>query len=249
MRVQVDALGEGHRPVSRSVSRLAPTSLRFAPMRLARVLLLAVVIALGIAVVFGGATPALAQTTTAPPYPGTPTTVSSAPSSQTIDLGSKPLGSAQDVTECNFAPGTAITVVVNGTALSTHPTADVQGCVVLHIEVLPTLVALGRSPVRMLAATGLAAVANNVQVRVDGELVTVGPPGSVVTVVSSGTGINGSARSVSVRFTVVASSGGLIRTGAAIVKWAVLGVLLLGVGALLVLAARRRSHAHSTASQ
>jgi hypothetical protein len=185
-----------------------------------------------------------AQTTTAPPYPGEPTTVPPAPTSEERDLGAVETGGTLNVTECNFAPNTVIHITVNGAAVTPDASSDSRGCIVVRVEVLPNLVALGRAPLRPLAATGLAATATNVQVKVNGQTFTVGPYGTVVTVTSTGTGANGAARTATFKFTVVKrgtiTRSGLVRTGITVIKWTPLGLGLLGVGYLLVLATRRR---------
>lgn len=191
------------------------------------------------------ATPAAsAQTTTVPePYPGTPTTVPGGPTSADIDLGLLEVGGVLNVSQCNFAPGTIVTIVVNGVTITPSVAANGQGCIVVRIEVLPTLVALG-SPVRPLAATGLAATADKVQIKVNGQTLKVGPYGTVVTVASTGTGTNGFARTSTFRFTVVKrgtiTRSGLVRTGTTVIKWTPFALGLIGVGYLLVLATRRR---------
>ena len=189
---------------------------------------------------------ALAQTTTTSPYPGTPTTAAPGPTEADIDLGPLETGSVVNVSECNFAPGTTVTIKVNGTTISPSVVADSKGCIVVHIEVLPNLVALGRVS-HPLAATGLAAAATNVQVRINGQTLTVGPYGTVVNVVSTGTGSNGQPRTVTVRFTVVkrgtVTRSGLVRTGTTVIKYTPLAFGLVGIGYLLVLASKRRREA------
>ena len=189
---------------------------------------------------------AFAQTTTTcPGYPGCTTTTQPQDTFATIDLGLRGLGTSFDVTECNFKPGATIPVVVND-----HPAGNVSansdGCVTLHVEILSQLVVsieqtLGR---HSFAATGLAATGTNAQIKVNGQLFTIGPIGSVVNIVSKGTGANLANRTVTVKFTIVKKSAvdnsGLARTGTTIVRWSPLAVGLIGLGYLLVLASRRR---------
>jgi hypothetical protein len=197
------------------------------------------VVAVFLGIALAGA--ASAQTTTAPPYPGAPTTVVSGATSVQIELGTQPLGSHKDVSECNFARGTTVTIVVNGTSISPPSVVDTNGCIVVHIDVLPNLVALRAGPSHPFAVVGYAATANDkVQVRVNGQTLTVGPPGTSVNAVSNGTGSNGSTRTVTVHFTVTNGSGGLVRTGARIAAYAAAGCGLVAIGYLLILAARRR---------
>ena len=205
----------------------------------------AVLVAVGCALVLS-APAALAQTS---PYPGNPTTTTPQPTSAFIDLGLKPLGAKFTVSECGFAPGTPVRFVVNNVVISPDVVADPNGCVSESFDISPTLVALGHTGLRMLAATGLAA-GSNVQVRVNGQAITVGPIGSVVTSNASGTGSNGAARTVQVKFTVVkpgtVSPSGLARTGTTVVRWSPLGAGLLAVGYLLMLVTRRRRDAEAS---
>ena len=202
------------------------------------------VVVLSIALALFTAPEAMAQTTTTSPYPGTPTTVPGGPTSADLDLGLQEVGAILNVSVCNFQPGTTITLIVNGTAITPSVVANAQGCTVVRIEVLPTLVAFGASPLNPLAATGLAATPSKVQIKVNGQTLTVGPYGTVVTTVAKGTGQNGFERTVTFRFTVVKrgtiSRSGVVRTGAMIAKWGVGGAGLLGIGYLLLLATRRR---------
>ena len=187
---------------------------------------------------------ALAQTTTAPPYPGEPTTIPPASTATDFNVGPVPAGGVVNVSECNWKPGTTVTLVVNppGTTISPSVVADSSGCIVVHIEVLSQTVALG-TRLHPFAATGLAA-GNNVQVRVNGQTVTVGPYGTAVNVISNGTGINGQPRTVTISLVVeprgTVTRSGLVRTGTTIIKWTPFGLGLVGIGYLMVLASRRR---------
>jgi hypothetical protein len=190
-------------------------------------------------------TAALAQTTTAPGYPGTPTTAPAGPTSADINLGPIEAGGVVNVSECNWAPGSTVNITVRppGTALA-PVVADSRGCIVVRIEVLSQLVALRSQQLHPFAATGLAATATNVQVRVNGQTVTVGPYGTAVDIISTGTGSNGQPRTVDVSFTVVkrgtVTRSGLVRTGTTIVKYSPLALGLVGIGYLMVLASKRR---------
>jgi hypothetical protein len=217
-------------------------------MRLSRTRLVRRVAALAVAATLLGAPAALAQTTTTSPYPGTPTTLPPLPTSAEVDLGLQETGAILNISLCNFAPGSTIRLTIRVGETNTIITPDVvansSGCVVVRIEILSTLVALGHAPQQMLAATGLAATATKVQISVNGQVVTVGPYGTVVTMIANGTGTNGAARTATVRFTVVKrgtiSRSGLVRTGTTVIKWTPFGLGLIGVGYLLVLATRRR---------
>ena len=188
---------------------------------------------------------ALAQTSTTSPYPGTPTTAAPQPTSDTRDLGPLVPGSVVNVSECNFAPGTTVTIRVNPPGVTLAPVvADANGCIVVRIEILRALVALG-SPLHPLAATGLAAGADKLQGRINGQTLTLGPYGTVVDIISTGTGTNGLGRTVTLTFTLAkpgtVTRSGIVRTGTTIVKWTVPALGLLGIGYLMVLASRRRN--------
>lgn len=190
---------------------------------------------------------ASAQTTSAPPYPGEPTTVAPQPTNDERDLGPVEVGGTLNVTVCNFAPGSIAHLTVNGADVTQDVVVDSRGCFLVRVEVLPNLVALRGSAIHPLAATRLFAAATNVQVKVNGQTFTVGPYGTVVTVKATGVGTNGAARTSSFKFTVVKrgtiTRTGLVRTGITVIKWTPFGLGLIGVGYLLVLVARasRRS--------
>ncbi|MBA2608923.1 MAG: hypothetical protein H0U92_08305 [Actinobacteria bacterium] len=191
---------------------------------------------------------AMAQSTG--PYPGNPTTTTPQPTSAVIDLGLKPLGAKFTVSQCGFLPGTIVRFVVNNVVITPDVVVDTNGCVQETFEISPRLVALGRpAGLRLLAATGLAAPGTNVQVKVNGQAITVGPIGSVVTSVATGTGSNGASRTVQVKFTVVkpgtTDTSGLARTGTTILRWSPLGAGLVAIGYLLVLVTRRRRDAEA----
>lgn len=196
-----------------------------------------------------GGTAAYAQTTTTtPPYPGpVPTTTTVVDQNTTVDLGFRGLGATFTVSQCGFKPGVTVTFVVNGVTVPSK-VADSSGCVQETFEIQNGLVqgALRAGRVgSMLAVTGLAASTGNVVVVANGQAVTVGPLGSKVTSVASGTAANGANRTVTVTFTVlrasqVDGSGGLARTGSTILKWAPLGAGLVAVGYMLMLVTRRR---------
>ncbi len=212
-----------------------------------RVRIIRRVIVLAFAVALVAAPAAYAQTTTTtPPYPGpTPTTTPPDPTSADTDYGEQALGAVLNVVLCNFQPGSTVTSVtlITGRTIALTPglVADARGCIALRLEVLRTLVALGVLPARMLGATGLAQTADKIQISVNGQVITAGPSGTVVKVVSQGTGANGAARTVSFRFTAVRkTTSSVVRTGTTLVRWTPLGAGLVGIGYLLVLATRRR---------
>ncbi|MDP1792553.1 MAG: hypothetical protein Q8K63_00335 [Acidimicrobiales bacterium] len=208
-------------------------------------------IALAAAALAAGSTSALAQTTTTPPYPGNPTTTAVPGSTDTtINLGARGLGSRFSVSRCGWLPLSTVTNRVNSTPVG-NTQAQANGCDQITYFIRPALAqALRLDQVgSMLAVTGLAAK-GDVEVEVNGQVVQVGPLGSVVSTVSNGTGANGQPRTVTVNFTVlranqVDGSGGLARTGSAILKWSPLGAGLVAVGYMLVLVTRRRRAAIS----
>jgi hypothetical protein len=200
------------------------------------------------ALAMGGQVAYAQTTTTTPPYPGpVPTTTTPADQNTTVDLGFRGLGAKFTVSECGFREGTEVTFTVNGVTVPPR-IADASGCVQETFEIQGALAqALGVQRVgRMLAVTGLAASSGNVVVVVNGQAVTIGPLGSKVTSIASGTATNGAHRTVTVTFTVlrasqVNGSGGLLaRTGTTILKWAPLGAGLVAVGYMLMLVSRRR---------
>jgi hypothetical protein len=193
-----------------------------------------------------GAPTALAQTTTTSPYPGTPTTVEPAPSNADVDLGPLEPGQILNASFCNWRAGAGVSHTVLGRPLR-GLTADSRGCVAIRIIIERRLVSALGSVVHPLAATGLAATADKVQVTFNDETMTVGPYGTVVTAQLVGTGNNGVNRTVNYRFTVVkpgtVTRSGVVRTGAMIARWSIGGAGLLGIGYLLILATRRRREA------
>lgn len=194
-----------------------------------------------------GGQAATAQTTTTPPYPGEPTTTTTpAATSTSVNLGARGLGARFTVSVCGFREGTEITFDVNNVRVPSD-TADTNTCGQITYEIQGALVqALGTPRVgNLLAVTGLAQSARNVVVVANGQPVTIGPLGSVVTTVARGTGVNGAPRTVTVSFTVLRASavdgnGNLARTGTTILKWSPLGAGLVAVGYMLMLVTRRR---------
>jgi hypothetical protein len=158
---------------------------------------------------------ALLAVTAVPGFAQYPGTTSTtlAPTSQT--LGTLAVGAETTVLSCGFQPGT-VSVSVNGQA-PVADTADADGC----------------------ARTAVAVLSSS-QVRVEGATRSATCTDDAISV--SGTGATGGARTVTTSF-AIACSDGLPRTGAMILRWSLGGGALLAVGALLVLAARRRTAA------
>jgi hypothetical protein len=176
---------------------------------------------------------AMAQDTTVPPASST----TAAPSSQTTDAGTIPPGTSKAVDACGFAPGSTVHVTANGATWG-DTTAGSDGCVHATISV-GTGTGLGT---RTFAAAGLQlAAARTFTVTIGSVSKTFAGNAQNNTVVFSGTGSNGAARTVTVVFDINATSGGgLARTGAMILRWSLAAAALIAVGSLLVLADRRR---------
>lgn len=166
--------------------------------------------------VLASTAPAAAQ------YPGTTSTTSAVPppavASQSV--GALDIGQSTTIASCALQPG-QVSVGVNGRGGATD-TVDADGC--------------ARTPLGVLSSS---------QVRVAGVVfsATCGTDSNTVSVSGTGTGTAGAARIVNTVFGVdcPAAAGGLLpRTGALVVRWSLLGGALMAVGALLVLADRRR---------
>ena len=212
-----------------------------------------------IVVVFAllGSAPAHAQTTTTE-YPGT--TTPPQPTQRTIDLGSLSEDERGVAEDCLFAPGATINVVLNGTPLGTA-TADQNGCVRVTITILSDGTAMGTIT---FAAAGLQAAQSTPRARITVNELTrdanVQVRGNVLRL--TGQGSNGAPRTVTILFDVgrpdgaagaagaarggAAGGGALSRTGGMILRWSLAGVALAGIGALLVVADRRRSRRPET---
>lgn len=156
-------------------------------------------------------TTTVATTTTAPGV--TTTTVVQTGGTQvggTVNVGGQLTPEA-----CGFAAGASVTISLNGTGLTTQQ-ADANGCVQPRVEVL------SETQVRVAGTTAAGRCGPNT-------LTATGPSGA-------GT------HTQTVTFTVVcpAARAGIAFTGANVLRWSGLGVALVGLGVLLVLAARAR---------
>lgn len=219
------------------------------PRLICRALVVVAVLALSVS----ATTPsAFAQTTdtTIDGYPGNPDDPPDQPTIREVNFGPQEVGSFLNVTLCSYKAGDEVRITVNGQLVATLK-ADASGCVKVQIEVRANVGgtdALGATPtpLQLLAATGLrTAAASNVEIVVNGVPLTVGPYGSEVLGVATGTGANGQPRTVNFKFTVVKRgtirSSGLVRTGAdTLMRFAPLGASMLGVGYLMLLASRKR---------
>ena len=145
-------------------------------------------------------------------YPGT-TSTTLAPTSQ--NLGTLAIGSETTAVSCGFQPGTATVRLNGGTSIA--DTVDSDGCA------RTTVAVLSASQVRVEGTTTAATCANNVL--------------SV-----TGTATGGGSRTVTTSFAIACPDGGALpRTGAMILRWSLGAGALLAVGALFVLAGRRRN--------
>lgn len=163
-------------------------------------------------------------TTTASTTPATTTTTATGATTTTIVstggtqvAGQVSVGGSFTREACGFAPGSTVMTSLNGGGSVTQ-TADANGCLQLTVAVL------SETQVRVAGATLPARCGPN-------------------TLVATGTGAAGQQGTQTVTFTVVcpASAGGRgAFTRANVGRWAGLGAALVGVGVLIVLAARRR---------
>ena len=215
-----------------------------------------------IVVVFAllGSAPAHAQTTTTE-YPGTTTPPQA--TTRTIDLGTLAPGERASAEDCLFAPGTTITVVLNGAPIGTT-TADQNGCVRVTVEnINGGTISLGRPAFAVAGLQVAQAGTDRVRITVNDLSREVNARRGENLLTLSGTGSNGAPRLVRIFFTLpgpadaaadrgaagrAAGGGGgaLSRTGGMIMRWSLAGVALAGIGALLVVADRRRSRRPET---
>lgn len=184
-------------------------------------------------------TTAAGGTTTTVSASGTTTTLSTTgPTSGSINAGTLGIGGTVSVDVCGFVPGSTVSLTFNGAPAGTA-TVGSNGCATITIQVVNPGTALGRP---VFAVAGLQLAATGSTVKINGQTFTGLPPGQTNTIVATGTGTNGAARTVSVFFTtsVGNATSPLVRTGAMILRWSLAALALIAVGALLVLADRRR---------
>jgi len=157
--------------------------------------------------------PAHAQTG----YPPGPATTQPSGTSATRDLGTVAMGQTTSHEVCGFAPGAPVRLTANG-AFVRNTTADGNGCVQVEVNVVSAT---------SMEVNGTAAAA------------VCGPN----EVVATGAASDASSVSQTLQFEIVC--GPLARastatTGAGIARGALVGVALVGSGALMVLGSRRR---------
>jgi hypothetical protein len=155
--------------------------------------------------------PARAQTG----YPPGPGTTQPAAVNGNQDVGTAVLGETVTRELCGFAPNSAVQISVNGSSVTTM-TADANGCVTVHFKVTSTSV---------VEVEGLTAVARC----------------GANELLATGSQSGGAAVNQTVTFDVACGgSGQTAFTGANIVRGALTGAALVGVGVLTVLGGRRR---------
>jgi LPXTG-motif cell wall-anchored protein len=190
----------------------------------------------GIALALGAATAAGAQT-----YPtGSTTPTTAGNTSGSINAGTLGSGGTVSVDVCGFAPGSTVTITLNGGAVTTA-TVGSNGCATITIQVVSPGTALGRP---VFAAAGLQLAQTSSSLKINGVAATGLPPGQQNTIGATGTGSNLATRTVNVFFTTstsATSGSGLPRTGVMILRWALAALGLIAIGALLVVADRRRN--------
>jgi hypothetical protein len=155
-------------------------------------------------------------------YPGTTTTTTGSAIPQNISL-TIAVGGSQTATLCGFAPGSSVSLGINGTSDGTT-FADSNGCVTVTYVVTDPHISANGGP----AVT--AAFGSNVST-VSGES-------------SSGLTLTDDV-TVVIPATAAPAGSGLAFTGADIAAMVFGGVLLIGLGGLLVMVARRRGMRHS----
>ena len=160
------------------------------------------------------AAPAYAQ----PGYPPGPATTQPAGVNATQDLGTLAVGQSGTRELCGFAPGSTVRINVNGSFV-TNKTADGNGCVRVQFRVVSQTVVEVDDPVAAPAHCG---------------------PNDLV---AAGSQVDGTPVSQTVQFEIVCGPlprASTATTGANIARGALVGVGLLGSGALLALGSRRR---------
>jgi hypothetical protein len=156
-------------------------------------------------------------------YPGTTTTTTGSAIPQNISL-TIAVGGSQTATLCGFAPGSSVSLGINGTSDGTT-FADSNGCVTVTYVVTDPHISANGGP----AVT--AAFGSNVST-VSGES-------------SSGLTLTDDVTVVIPASAVTPAGSGLAFTGADIAAMVIGALLLIGLGGLLVMVARRRGMRHS----
>lgn len=191
-----------------------------------------------------------APTTTSGPTttigPGTTTSTTAGPRIITIDEGKLEEGQRKILESCGF--GQDPTVFFNSSLVDNADEIDANGCARQAVTIIedgePDNTALGRPALAAIGApVHLAQARPTPIVDIDGQRFAARGNGRENVLQNVGFGRDGRELIVRHLFTIGEPDGGrgaLARTGATIVRWGLPGAALLGVGALLVLAARRR---------
>ncbi len=175
------------------------------------------------------APPAMAQT------PGYPPTCNASDIPQ--DAGTHNVGDTFKVVlapPCIFTPGASVNVTVNGTSVGTK-IADSNGAVTLTVRSVSATEMVIDDPVSVTARCGVNTAVGTGPSAVAGRNVTQTANFTLVCPGVNGPGGNGGA--------VTPVKGSVAFTGANIAKWALVALVLIGVGGLLVALNRRRGHA------
>ncbi len=197
-----------------------------------------------------GASPALAQTSTTYPPATTSTT---APSGQdevvTQSLGVLREGDVRTVRSCGFERNSDVIVFFNESLVDESDEVDSAGCAEQILRIIEDGIAFAP---RSLAAVGAGSLdlaqtgtSTTPVVEIDGKRFTARANAQNV-IQNIGFSPDGDERFVRTLFSIGGGTsrgrgGALARTGATAVRWGLPGTALVGVGALLVLAAKRRN--------
>jgi len=135
---------------------------------------------------------------------------------------------------CVFTPGSTVAVSVNGTSVGTK-TANASGFVSVTVRIVSATQLEIDDPISVVARCGAnSVVATGSSQAAAGRGVTQTATFNINCGTAGGGGGSGAATSV---------KGSVAFTGANIAKWAAVALALIGVGAVLVVADRRRGRA------
>lgn len=194
--------------------------------------------------------PSTSSTSTSGPTttigPGTTTSTTAGPRIITINEGQLEEGQRKIFESCGF--GQDPSVVFNSSLVDNADEIDANGCARQTVTIIedgePDRSALGRPGLAAIGAPiHLAQASPTPIVDIDGQRFAARGNGRENVLQNVGFGRDGRELIVRHLFTLGEPDdgrGALARTGATIVRWGLPGAALLGVGALLVLAARRR---------
>jgi hypothetical protein len=191
----------------------------------------------GLLLTLGAIPAAMAQTTTTA-YNGTTSTTPAAPTTVTINGPALAPGQCFNFELTGFLPNSTVSLTYNGVAAGTKAIGS-NGAATVIICAVSGGSALGSS--LSFAAVGLHLAATAPVVSIDGR--TYNGVLGTNTLVASGTGANGAARTATATFSLASSGGGsLVRTGVRIAGFTIVGLGLVAGGLALVTVTRRRRH-------